>query len=123
MSTPIDMDVEISQRLPLADAVLRLLSHATDDDFLADVFEKNRGRCFERKLPFPSFVHLMADAITGHRGTAHQAFRHAQEENTLKTSVQAMYNRLATIPMDVSMGLFSEATARLDAVVLCPASD
>jgi hypothetical protein len=123
MSVPIDMDVEVSRRLPLADATLRLLSYATDDAFLADVFEQYRGRSFERDLPFPLFVHLMADAITGHRGSAHQAFRHAQEEETLKTSVQAMYNRLATLPINISMGLFSEATARLDAVVLCPASD
>jgi hypothetical protein len=123
VSTPIDMDVEVSRRLPLADATLRLLNHATADAFLADVFERHRGRHFERDLPFPLFVHLMADAMTGHRGSAHQAFRHAQERGTLETSVQAVYTRLATIPINVSMGFFSEATARLDAIVLCPTNN
>jgi hypothetical protein len=123
MSTPIDMDVEVSRRLPLADATFRLLNHATEDAFLADVFERYRGRCFERALSFPSFVHLMADALNGHRGSAHQAFRHAQEDGSLETSVQAMYNRLATIPCEVSMGFFAEATARLDAIALCPATN
>jgi hypothetical protein len=124
MSTPIDTNVEIGQRLPLADTALRLLDYATEDAFLADVFKRNRGRCFERTLPFPLFVHLMGDALLGHRGgSAHQAFRHAQEDGALETSVQAMYNRLGSLPAEVSMGFFSEATARLDAVVLCPAKD
>jgi hypothetical protein len=123
MSARIDLDVEVSRRLPLADATLRLLDFATEDAFLADVFERHRGRCFERNLPFPLFVHLMADALIGHRGTAHQAFRHAQEDGALETSVQAMYNRLATLPAEVSMGFFAEAAARLDAVVPCPAID
>jgi Transposase DDE domain len=123
MSTPIDMDVEVGRRLPLADATLRLLKYATDDDFLSDVFEKHRGRCFERDLPFPLFVHLMGDALLGHRDSAHQAFRHAQEDGTLETSIQAVYNRLATIPIAVSMGFFAEATTRLETVVICPATD
>lgn len=123
MSTPTDIDIEVSRRLPLADATLRLLDYATENSFLADVFERHRGRCFERALPFDVFVHLMADALLGHRGSAHQAFRHAQEEGALETSVQAMYNRLATLPCDVSTGFFAEAAARLDAVVVCPAVD
>src|SRR6266581_9139129 len=99
MSAAIDMDVEVSRRLPLADATLRLLNYATEDAFLAEVFERHRGCCFERDLPFALFVHLMADAILGHRGSAHQAFRHAQKEDYLETSVQAMYNRLGTLPI------------------------
>jgi Transposase DDE domain len=123
MSAPLDINIEVSQRLPLADATLRLLDYATEDAFLDDVFERHRGRCFERALSFPLFVHLMADALIGHRGSAHQAFCHAQEVGALATSVQAMYNRLATLPGDVSMGFFAEAVARLNAVVMCPAID
>jgi hypothetical protein len=117
------MDVEIGRRLPLADATLHLLNYVTEDAFLADVFDRHRGRCFERKLTFPLFVHLMADAILGHHASARQAFRHAQEAGVLKTSLQAVYDRLATIPHEISMGLFVEATARLDTIVLCPAVD
>jgi hypothetical protein len=113
------INVEVGQRLPLADATLRLLDYVTDDAFLASVFERFRGRCFERDLAFPVFVRLMSDALLGHRGSAHQAFRRAQEEGTLETSVQAMYDRLGTLPCEVSKGWFAEATARLDAVGLC----
>jgi hypothetical protein len=65
----------------------------------------------------------MADAVLGHHDSARQAFRHAQQEGILKTSVQAVYDRLATIPHDISMNFFVEATARLDAIVLSPAVD
>ena len=119
MSAASDMDVEVGRRLPLADATLRLLNFATEDAFLAEVFERHRGRCFERALPFPVFVHLMADALLGHRGSAHQTFLHARQENTMKASVTAMYDRLATIPCQVSVGFFAEAAARLNGVSLC----
>lgn len=120
MTTPLDL--KVAQRLPLAAATLRLLDYVTEDAFLADVFERHRGRCFERDLSFPVFVHLLADALLGHRGSAHQAFRQAQLEGTLETSVQAMYQRLATLPCAVSLGFFA-AAARLDTVVVCPRRD
>jgi len=119
MAASNDIDVAVGQRLPLADSVLRLLDYALQDAFLDDVFERYRGRCFKRALSFPVFVHLMADALLGHRGSAHQAFRRAQEEQTLGTSVQAMYDRLATVPCKVSTGLLAEATARLNGVGVC----
>lgn len=119
MSVAADMDVEVGRRLPLADASLRLLHYATADTFLADVFERHRGRCFERDLPFALFVHLLADALLGHRESAHQAFLHAKESGTLETSVTAVYNRLGTLPIAVSVNLFAEATARLNVVSVC----
>jgi hypothetical protein len=114
------IDVEIANRLPLAHSTLRLLHFVTEDGFLADVFQRYRGRCFERDLPFPVFLHLMADAILGHRGSPHKSFRVAQEEKVLTTSVQAMYDRLATLPHEVSLGFFAEAAQRLDTVSLWP---
>jgi hypothetical protein len=114
------IDIEVANRLPLADSTLRLLHFVTEDGFLAEVFQRHRGRCFERDLKFPLFVHLMADAILGHRGSAHKSFRAAQEEKVLPTSVQAMYDRLATLPCEVSLGFFAEAAHRLDTVSLWP---
>ena len=35
---------EVCQRLPLADAVFRLLDFTTADDFLDTVFARHRGR-------------------------------------------------------------------------------
>ena len=123
MNAATDIDLEVSRRIPLADATLRLLNFATEDAFLDEVFDRCRGRCFKRKLSFSTFVHLVADALIGHQaGSAHQTFLRARKEESLKTSVQAMYNRLATIPIRVSLGFFAAASARLNAVSVCQVS-
>jgi hypothetical protein len=117
------IDIEVAGRLPLANSVLRLLHFVIEPSFLSQVFERYRGRCFERDLKFPVFVQLMADAILGHRGSAHKAFRQAQQAKVLPTSVQAMYDRLATVPVDVSLGFFVQAAHRLNNVALCPVNN
>jgi hypothetical protein len=107
-------DLEVARRLPLADAALRLLQHATDDDFLDGVFTRHRGRSFNKAISFPQFVHLVSEALLGHRGSAHQTFRQAQENETLAASVQAAYRKLAKVPLPLSLGFFAEAAERLD---------
>jgi len=117
------IDIEVANRLPLADSVLRLLRFVTDDSLLAQIFERYRGRCFERELSFPVFVHLMADAILGHRGSPHKTFQHAKEEEVLMASVTAVYDRLATLPCELSLGFFAEAAHRLETVSIYPAGN
>ena len=118
MTTSNDFHVEASRRMPLAESVLRLLHYSLEDDFLAGVFERHRGRCFERDLSFPTFVHVISDALL-HRDSLHQAVLHAQTELALDVSFQAVYARLATIPCEVSTRLLAEATTRLDEVSIC----
>jgi hypothetical protein len=122
MAAAQDVNLIVAERLPLAEASLRLLHYVTDDAFLDGVFERFRGRCFERNISFPVFVRLMADALLGHRASAHQAFCHAREQGSLDATVQAMYARLATLPCSISMGFFAEAAARLNTVGV-PATD
>ena len=43
---------EVLQRLPLAESVLHVLAHVCQDDFLSEVFEQHRGRCYEQQLKF-----------------------------------------------------------------------
>jgi hypothetical protein len=117
------IDIEVAKRLPLADSALRLLHFVTEDSFLAQIFERYRGRCFERELRFPVFVHLMADAILGQRGSPHKTFQHAKEEEILEASVTAMYDRLATLPCELSLGFFAEAARRLDTVSIYQAGN
>ena len=109
-------DLEACRRLPLADAAFRLLEYATNDDFLNGVFERHRGRSYEDTITFPLLVHLVADALLGHHGSAHQTFRHAQENESLGATVQAVYRKLGRAPIPLSLGLFTEAAARLRAV-------
>lgn len=106
-------DLEAARRLPLADAALRLLDYLTTDEFLQGVFLRHRGRSYENTITFPLFVRLIADALLGHRGSAHQNFLHAQENQTLKTTVQAVYGKLGRVPIQLSLGLFAEAAQRL----------
>lgn len=109
-------DLEVARRLPLADAALRLLQHATDDDFLNGVFERHRGRSYTKAIAFPQLVHLIGEALLGHRGSAHQTFRHAQQSDTLDATVQAAYRKLAKVPLSLSLGFFAETAERLGAV-------
>jgi hypothetical protein len=109
-------DLEAARRLPLADAALRLLEHVADDEFLMGVFDRHRGRSYQDTIAFPLFVHLITDALLGHHGSAHQTFQHAQTDQTLETTVQAMYGKLRRVPLELSLGLFTEAAARLRSV-------
>ena len=109
-------DIEAARRLPLADAALRLLHYATNDDFLTGVFDQHRGRSYESTICFPLFVHLITDSLLGHRGSAHQTFQHAQENESLETTVQAMYGKLRRVPLELSLGLFADTAAQLRTV-------
>lgn len=110
-------ELEACRRLPLADAALRLLDFATDDAFLQGVFARHRGRSYESAIAFPTFVHLVADALLGHRGpSAHQAFQHARDDESLETTVQAMYGKLRRVPLELSLGLLAESATRLRSV-------
>jgi Transposase DDE domain len=114
MSSPFDL--EVSRRLPLADAAFRLLDFTLGPDFLAGVFERHHGRSYEGTISFSLFVNLVADAIFGQRGSAHQTFRHAQETDVLAASIQAIYGKLRRVPLELSLALFTEAAARLQSV-------
>lgn len=112
MSTPFDL--EVCRRLPLADASFRLLDFVTEDEFLAGVFKRHRARSYEEDISFALLVHLIAEALLGHRGSANQTFKHAQEQDILKTTVQAAYAKLGRVPLSLSLGLFTEAIGRLE---------
>lgn len=111
-------ELEACRRLPLADAALRLLDYAIGDDFLDDVFRRHRGRSYEGVIHFSTFVHLIADALVGHGGSAHQTFRDAQDRGVVDASLAALYGKLRRIPIGLSQALFVEASARLDAVAV-----
>lgn len=66
---------EVLSRLPLADAVLSLLSFAIDPDFLDQIFDQHRGRCYEDVLKFPAMVNLICDALLEHDGSGRHWLR------------------------------------------------
>lgn len=108
---------ETLQRLPLADATLSLWAYVMQPTFLAQVFAEYRGRSFEETLTFARFVDLIGDALVEHQGSGRQSFTRAQEQGTLATSSEAVYGKLRRVPLSLSLGFFSEGTARLRALL------
>lgn len=109
-------DLEVARRLPLADATLRILDYVCDQDFLSGVFSRYRGRSYEDVLTFPQLVRLLTDTLIGPHNSSHQAFQHAQAEQTLTTSVQAVYRKLGRVPIPLSLGFFTETISRLQTI-------
>ncbi len=101
------------QRLPLAEAALRVWAWITDAPFLNQLYQRHRGRSFEKVLTFPVMVYLMAEALLHHRGSGRRAFLHAREQGTLETSITAAFGKLRRLPIPLSMGFLADCTARL----------
>jgi hypothetical protein len=108
---------ETLQRLPLADATLSLWAYVLQPTFLAQVFAQYRGRSFEDTLTFARFVDLIGDALLEHEGSGRQSFTRAQEHGTLARSSEAVYGKLRRVPLSLSLGFFTEGTARLRALL------
>jgi hypothetical protein len=108
---------ETLQRLPLADATLSLWAYVLEPLFLAQVFAQYRGRSFEDTLTFARFVDLIGDALLAHEGSGRQSFTRAKEHGTLPTSSEAVYGKLRRVPLRLSLGFFTEGTARLRALL------
>jgi hypothetical protein len=119
--TPLDAYAwETLQRLPLADATLSLWSFVLQPSFLDSVFQRHRGRSFQDVLTFPTFVDLIGDALLHHDGSGRQSFQRAQEQDRLPTSAEAVYSKLRRVPLTLSLGFFTEATARLRELAPAP---
>jgi Transposase DDE domain len=104
---------EVLARMPLAEAVLTLWCWVADEDYLNDVFEENRGRCYEKVLSFPLVVRLIRDALLEHEGSGRKSFEHARDREELKSSFNAAYGKLKRLPIPVSTAFLSDCTARL----------
>ena len=76
-------------RLPLAQSVLLLWQQVADPKFLQDLFDRRRGRGYQKILSFPSLVQLIADALLQHDGSARASFEQALEHDALPVSIPA----------------------------------
>ena len=100
-------------RLPLADAVWRLLHFTMDDAWLDDLWTRKRGRCYENLFKFSTLAHLVANALLEHGGSGHQAFKRAKEAEALPVSIGSTYEKLGNLPLAVSEALLDEGTQRM----------
>jgi hypothetical protein len=108
-----DFQRELLARLPLAQAVFHLFSHVLARPFLQELFERHRGRCYERELSFAQMVYLIRDALLVHEGSAQQSFDRAAEAGELPVSIGNAYGKLSRLPVPLSIGLLAEGAARL----------
>ncbi len=108
-----DATLEMLARLPLAEGVVRLLRWVGDDKFLEEVYERHRGRSYQKILTFATLVHLLSDALLEHNGSARESFDRADEADAMPVSVQAVYGKLRRIPIELSESFLAECTDRL----------
>jgi hypothetical protein len=105
--------LDVVKRLPLAQAVLRLLEWTCRSDFLEDVFAGFRGRAYEKEIAFPTLVQMVSDALLQHHGSGRKSFQRAEEDGELTATLRAVYAKLSRVPLSLSIGFLSEASARL----------
>jgi Transposase DDE domain len=103
-------------RLPLAEAVLTLWRWAADADSVDQIFDQNRGRCYQKILTFSTIVGLVRDALLEYDGSGKQSFEAAQDGGQLEASVRAVYGKLGRTPIPVSTAFLAGCTARLAAI-------
>ncbi len=104
-------------KLPLADSVWRLLRFSMADDWLEDLWARERGRCYERDLKFSTLAHLITDALLEHDGSGAQAFERGREDNILPVALSSAYEKLGNLPMGLSETFLEEGAQRMDAVL------
>lgn len=104
---------EVISALPLAEATCCLLREIMDDQRLTELFNKHRGRSYEKVITFPVMVRMLGDALLQEGGTAHRAFGRAQEEGDLGASMVAAYGKLARMPINLSMAFLADSTEPL----------
>lgn len=103
-------------RLPLAEAVLTLWRWVADANIVNQIFDDNRGRCYEKIFPFSTIVCLVRDALLEYGGSGKQSFEAAQDRGELDASVRAAYGKLGRTPISVSAAFLAGCTQRFSAI-------
>ena len=110
------LEGDVLARVPLAEAVLLVWSHLADEPFRRDLFQSQRGRCYQKVLAFPVLVSLIADALLEHGGSGRQSFERAVADGQLQASIQAAYGKLGRLPIPLSEAFLAQGTERLRAL-------
>jgi Transposase DDE domain len=107
----------VLSKLPLADAVWRVLHFTLADSWLDDLWDRERGRCYEKVLKFSTLARLVIEALTQHGGSGRQAFERGQESDTLPVAISSTFEKLGNLPLPLSQGLLEEGTQRLGEIL------
>jgi hypothetical protein len=100
-------------KMPLAEAVVQVLQFVGTEARLQAIFEKHRGRCYDKLIRFPELVTLIGDALLEHGGSGNQSFSRARETGELEASTVAAYGKLGRLPVAVSQAFLAELSQAL----------
>lgn len=113
--------MELVQRLPLAQAVLGLFDYSIDESFLNRVFQEHRGRCYEDVLRFPTLVGVVRDSLLIHEGSGRKGIDAGRKNGQVEVDQSSVYRKLANLPEAISQAMLREGTARLEQLTAVPA--
>src|SRR5689334_672293 len=105
-------EIEVLNRLPLAEAVMTLSRYAPDERSSCAVFNQSRGRAYQPLLKFETLVDVVFKALLVHEGSGRSSFSEARDAGTLGVTDQAAYGKLRRIPVAVSEALLSTVSHR-----------
>lgn len=100
-------------KMPLAEAVLQVFQFVGSAARLQAIFDGHRGRCYDKRIPFPDLVALIGAALLEHGGSGHQSFSRAQETGQLEASLVAAYGKLGRLPVPLSQAFLAELSQTL----------
>jgi hypothetical protein len=108
---PTDFARQVFDELPLAQASLALFAYGIPNSFLADLFQRHRGRCYEDVVTFAQLVAWIFDALIEHKGSGRQAHirRHRQLDDACN---EAFYGKLRRVPSRLSEAFIRDVTDR-----------
>jgi hypothetical protein len=109
--------VELLNRLPLAQAALKVFDYVFDSAALNGLFAEHRGRCFQKALAFDTLAHLVRDALVLHGGSGRRSFEAADQADALPVAYQNAYAKLGRLPLAVSMALLAQGSRRVEALL------
>jgi hypothetical protein len=106
-------ELQVIERLPLAEAVYRVLAFGLDAAFLQQLYADHRDSSYTKVISFDVLTHLVSDALfTGKSGLP--VFHKGRDDGTLKASVEALYCKLRRVPPALSMALLEQTAQRLE---------
>jgi hypothetical protein len=76
---------QVLDKLPLAEATLRVLSFALQDSFLEECYQGSRGQSYTKVISFPLITHLVCDALLQSK-SGRRVFEKAHQEESLAAS-------------------------------------
>src|SRR5687768_12677990 len=92
------VNLDVYARMPLAEAALSLWRYVFDQERLEDLWQRYRGRCYEKVISFATMTHLVSQALLLYGGSGRRSFEKNQEVGELEASVQAAFGKLGRLP-------------------------